>query len=111
MRAATAGPATAVSAAICSATVADRPGMLKLRRGPIASLSSVAACMRKPIADRGEACQWRTLSATGRIAGLPARGSRRMLEKKPDAALFGSPGRTQIVGRRMPMPSRKPRRV
>ena len=32
-------------------------------------------------------------------------------EKKPEAALFGSPGRTQMVGRRMPMPSMKPRRV
>ena len=34
-----------------------------------------------------------------------------MPEKKPDAALFGLPGRTQIVGSRMPTPSRKPRRV
>jgi hypothetical protein len=34
-----------------------------------------------------------------------------MLEKKPEAALFGRPGRTQIVGRRMPTPSRMPRRV
>ena len=33
-----------------------------------------------------------------------------MLEKKPDAALLGLPGRMQMVGRRMLMPSRKPRR-
>ncbi len=33
-----------------------------------------------------------------------------MEEKKPDAALFGLPGRTQMVGRRMPMPSMRPRR-
>ncbi len=33
-----------------------------------------------------------------------------MPEKKPDAALFGRPGRTQIVGSRMPMPSKNPRR-
>ena len=40
----------------------------------------------------------------------PASGSRRIEEKKPLAALFGLPGRMQMVGRRMPMPSRKPRR-
>ena len=50
------------------------------------------------------------VSATGRIASLPASGSRMMPEKKPDAALLGAPGRTQIVGSRMPTPSRKPRR-
>jgi hypothetical protein len=33
-----------------------------------------------------------------------------MLEKNPDAALLGSPGRMQMVGNRMPMPSMKPRR-
>jgi myo-inositol catabolism protein IolC len=34
-----------------------------------------------------------------------------MLEKKPEAALFGLPGRTQIVGRRIEMPSSRPLRV
>ena len=34
-----------------------------------------------------------------------------MFEKNPDAALFGAPGRTQIVGSRIPTPSRNPRRV
>src|SRR5437868_6122862 len=71
----------------------------------------LAAGRRKPTADRGLACVCRTVSATGRIASIPAKGSRMMPEKKPDAALFGLPGRTQIVGRRMPTPSRKPRRV
>ena len=28
---------------------------------------------------------------------------------EPDAALFGLPGRMQMVGRRMPIPSKKPR--
>ena len=51
------------------------------------------------------------VSATGSTASWPASGSRMMPEKKPDAALFGLPGRTQMVGRRMPTPSRKPRRV
>src|SRR5215204_2408036 len=58
----------------------------------------------------GEACQWRTSSATGSTASSPASGSRMMPEKKPEAALLGLPGRTQIVGSRMPMPSKKPRR-
>ena len=34
-----------------------------------------------------------------------------MPEKKPDAALFGLPGRTTIEGKRSPTPSQKPRRV
>jgi hypothetical protein len=33
-----------------------------------------------------------------------------MFEKKPDAALLGAPGRMQIFGNRMPIPSRMPRR-
>ena len=43
IRAATDELATVFSAAICSQTVTDSPGMLKLRLGPIRSLSSVAA--------------------------------------------------------------------
>ena len=39
-----------------------------------------------------------TSSETGNTASLPASGSRQILEKKPDAALFGVPGRTQTVG-------------
>ena len=31
-------------------------------------------------------------------------------EKKPDAARLGGPGRTKIVGRRNPTPSKMPRR-
>jgi len=34
-----------------------------------------------------------------------------MLEKKPEAARLGVPGRTQIVGNRIATPSRKPRLV
>ena len=110
IRAATLSPATRFSAAICSPTVADRPGMVRLRRAPATELSMVAACSRKPTAERGEACQCRTSSDTGSTASLPASGSRRMLEKKPEAALLGRPGRIQMVGSRMPMPSMKPRR-
>ena len=111
MRATTVSPATRRSAAICSPTVQATPGMVRLMRGPSFSRVSEAACTRKPAAERGLACQCITLSSTGSTASLPASGSRMMLEKKPEAALFGLPGRTQMVGRRMPTPSRKPLRV
>ena len=77
---------------------------------PSCDVSSSAARSRKPTAERGEACQWRTSSPTGRIASLPASGSRMMPKRSPEAALFGAPGRTQIVGSRNPIPSKKPRR-
>ena len=48
---------------------------------------------------------------TGRTASFPTSGSRMMFEKNPEAALFGLPGLTQIVGRRMPIPSKMPLRV
>jgi len=111
MRRATLSPATLRNASICSATVALIPGMLRLRRVPSCPLSILAACSRKSMAARGEANQWRTLSGTGSTASWPESGSRMMPEKKPEAALFGLPGRTQIVGRRMPMPSMNPRRL
>ena len=60
---------------------------------------------------RGDANQCRTVSGTGSTASCPTSGSRMMPEKNPEAALFGFPGRTQIVGRRIPMPSKKPRRL
>ena len=82
-----------------------------MRRGPISSVSMVAARRQNPTAERGEACQCRTVSGTGSTASWPTSGSRRMLEKNPDAALFGAPGRMQMVGSRMPTPSTKPRRV
>ena len=48
------------------------------------------------MAARGEASQWRTSSDTGSTASRPFSGSRMMLEKNPEAARFGAPGRTQI---------------
>ena len=86
------------------------PGIVRFRRAPSAERSMSAACRKNPTAERGLACQWRTSSRTGSTASSPTSGSRMMLEKKPDAALFGFPGRTQMVGRRSPIPSKKPRR-
>ena len=76
---------------------ASRCGGCRARPCP----SSRHGC-RKPIAARGLACQWRTSSGTGSTASWPASGSRMMLEKKPDAARLGLPGRTQTVGKRRP---------
>ena len=86
-------------------TVQDTPGMLSARLVPTCSRSMVAAWRRKPAANRGEACQWRTVSGTGRRASCPFRGSRMIPEKKDEAARFGLPGRTAMVGRRMARPS------
>ncbi len=85
--------------------------MVSARRGPTLAVSIVAAWRMNSTAARGEACQCITLSETGSTASWPASGSRMMLEKKPDAALFGLPGRTQMVGSRRLMPSRKPLRL
>ena len=93
-------PPTRRNASICSPTVAETPGIVKLRRAPSRPRSSAAAWRKKPTAARGEACQMPHLSATGRIASRPASGSRMIAEKKPEAARLGGPGLTQIVGRR-----------
>ena len=111
MRATTFSPATRRSAAICSPTVQATPGMVRLMRGPSFSRVSEAACTRKPAAELRAGVPVHHALLTGSTASLPASGSRMMLEKKPDAALFGVPGRTQMVGSRMPTPSRKPLRV
>src|ERR1700720_2907447 len=53
----------------------------------------------------------RVLGAANARGNGPARGSRMIPEKKPEAALLGLPGRTTRLGRRMPTPRQKPRRV
>ena len=85
--------------------------MVMDRRTPKGAVSMVAAVMKKPTAARGDANQWRTSSPTGRFASIPFSGSRRMPEKKLDAALLGLPGRMQMVGSRTPTPSTKPLRL
>ncbi len=103
-------PAILRNASICSATVADTPGRFRARRPPSDDNSASAAVTRKPTAERGLACQARTLPSTGSTASLPAKGSRMMLEKNPDAAALGFPGRTQMLGRRKLTPSKNPLR-
>ena len=49
---------------------------------------------------RGEARATRRSGLTGQTAGRPARGSRMIPDRKPEAAAFGRPGRTDTVIRR-----------
>ena len=48
-----------------------------------------------------EACQCLTLVLTGNLASIPFKGSLIIPEKNPEAAKFGFPGLTQIVGNRI----------
>ena len=50
-----ASPPTRRNASICSPTVVEKPGIVKLRRGPSRLRPSVAAWRKKPTAARGEA--------------------------------------------------------
>jgi len=83
--------------------------MVRLRRAPA---TRGVHWSRREGGNRPPSAAWRASGGRPRIPGstasLPASGSRRMLEKKPEAALLGKPGRMQIVGSRMPMPSMKP---
>src|SRR5258708_13515444 len=87
---------------------ADSPGTERIRRSPTRAPSISATRKKNRTADRGEANQSRTVSGTSKIASCPFKGSRIIPEKKLEAARFGLPGRTQIVGNRIPIPSKKP---
>ena len=55
-------------------TVADRPGIFKVILLFNFFVSSSAACIKNPAAERGVACQCLTSVPTGKIASLPLRG-------------------------------------
>ena len=97
------------SASISSPSEAATPGIIKHLWSPRSDVFNVAACIKNPIADFGDAKKFVNSFPAGRTASSPMSGSRMMFENRPDAALFGKPGRTQIVGRRIPIPSRNPR--
>ncbi len=59
----------------------------------------------------GDANHKRVFALTGQIAGSPFNGSRMMPLANDEAAAFGRPGRTLIVGNRNTRPSTKPLRV
>ena len=54
---------------------------------------------------RGDMIAMRLSGFTGQTISTPFRGSRMIPDAKPEAALFGFPGRTTMVGRRMARPS------
>ncbi len=81
-----------------------------LRSRPIGAVSMLAACSSQSTARRGLQTHRANASPTGRSAVSPSSGSRRMAETKLLAALFGRPGRTITVGRRMQTASNMPRR-
>ena len=106
----TSSPATLRSAAICSATVTASARHGELRGAP--SARGIDRRGVAHVADRGARARRASASRSSDIGSTPpapASGSRMMLEKKPEAALLGLPGRTQMVGSRMLMPSKKPR--
>jgi hypothetical protein len=57
---------------------------------------------------RGDCSHRRVAGATGQTASTPDSGSRMMPLANDDAARFGLPGRTTIVGSRSARPSMKP---
>ena len=59
----------------------------------------------------GDSSHKRVFALTGQTAGSPFNGSRMMPLANEEAAAFGRPGRTLIVGNRSTRPSMKPLRV
>ena len=94
-----------------SAQRTPSPGRLTMRFGPIASPATSCSAISDSIARRGDDSQSRSCSPTGQTAASPFSGSRMMPLANDDAAWFGRPGRTLIVGRRATRPSTKPLRV
>src|SRR5271169_3331031 len=93
------------SAATASPTPTSRPGTLIERVCANLAAGTSWPVIRLAIAARGDATHTRVLGATGQTASMPDSGSRMMLLANDDAALFGLPGRTVIVGRRNDRPS------
>ena len=111
MRSATASPATRRSAATMSPTLTLMPGTLIERRVVNADAGASWPTTRLSIAVRGDDTHILVCGDTGHSARSPASGSRMMPLANDDAALFGWPGRTVIVGRRSERPSIMPLRV
>jgi hypothetical protein len=74
---------------------ARRRGSQKVGPRRTLSMSGVSATARFQVGRPSGQC--RTVSGTRKTASGPTSGSRRMLEEKPEAPLFGLPGRMQMV--------------
>jgi hypothetical protein len=105
------GPATRPIASSISRTVSVIPGRFTTRLDGQADAGESCACMKASTARFGERIHTPVVSGTGHSASTPLRGSRMMPLANEDAARFGLPGRTTIVGRRSDRPSRNPLRV
>jgi hypothetical protein len=66
--------------------------------------------MNASVTRRGDSNHTPVSGSTGQSHGSPFSGSRRMLLANDDAAAFGFPARTTIVGSRNERPSMKPLR-
>lgn len=110
-RAATTSPATARSASSISRTRTLMPGRLSVRNAPNAEAGSVAAWMKLLTTAAGLESHSASSAFTGHTACSPCSGSRMMPLANDEAALFGLPGRTLMVGRRSTRPSTKPLRA
>ena len=98
-------PALRTRASNISCMVTRVPGRLTVHEGPIAPPSRQLAWRILLMAVRGLESQSDNEWDTGQTASLPFSGSRIMLLTNDEAALFGLPGRTQIVGNRNIRPS------
>ena len=111
MRAATLSPAIRRNAAICSATVQQTPGMVRLTRGPSLSRRQSGGMNEK--ADRGaRTCMPVHDAVLDRQHGFLA-GKRLANDRGEEARcrLVRPAGPYEMVGSLMPMPSTKPRRL
>jgi MFS family permease len=109
-RARTAGPPTRSRLASISAGVTQMPGRFSVRQVPRRVPSSAIACTRLATTMSGDESHSRVSIGTGRFEGRPASGSRMIPLAKEEAAEFGFPGRTTMVGSRQTRPSTKPLR-
>jgi hypothetical protein len=87
------------------------PGSVRPRSWPKASDGMAAVLTKASITRRGERMNIVESRLTGQIASWPAKGSRMIELAKVEAALFGLPGRTTMVGSLSERPSMKPFRV
>jgi len=94
-----------------SCTVASSEGSVSERFQPQSLDGRSWARTKASTVLRGLSSGIQLSGRTGQMASCPASGSRMIEDAKVDAARFGLPGRTTIVGRRSERPSTKPLRV
>jgi hypothetical protein len=104
-RARAASPPVFASASSIWRTDTVIPGRLSARGPTQRSAGTSCAWIRFAMASAGDISHIAVSGSTGHAASMPASGSRMMPLAKLDAAAFGLPGRTTIVGSRTARPS------